>query len=478
METKEIKRKSVSGVISYSLRTGALYVIAIVATGLLSVFLSPEDFGVYFVVSAVIGIFTFMSDVGLAATLVQKKMEPSIEELRTTFTVQQLLALVIVVSSFLLTPIWKSQTNLSSDGLILLYALSISFVLASWKTIPSILLERKMEFTKIVYPQIAETLIFYAVAVYLASLGWGVRSYTIAVLARSIVGVIVIYAIQRWPIGLSFSRKTAKAMLGYGVKFQINDMLARIKDDLFIAVLAKFLPTYQMGLIGWAKKWSMFPYQFSVNSVVAIAFPTFSRIQDDKELLKKALEKSLFFISLLIFPIIAGIIIVSLPLTQLIPQYTKWQPALPSLYFFCINIMFAALANPLINTLNAIGKINKTLILMLIMTLSTWILTPVMIHFFGVNGVSMASAIVAAISLFVLVEVKKIVAVNFWDNIWRQGLAALMMIISLYLSKQYWDQSWIGLLTAIFAGGFVYTLTIILVGFKKTKSEIDTLFKR
>jgi len=478
LDVASIKRKSVKGVISYSLRTGALYLVSIIATGLLSIYLSPEDFGVYFIVTAVMGIFTFMSDIGLAATLVQKKEEPSVEELRTTFTVQQILAFAILFISLLLTPIWKSQSHLSDQGLSLLYALAVSFVLASLKTIPSILLERKMEFQKIVIPQIVETIVFYSIAVYLARKGFGVSSYTAAVLSRSLAGVVVIYMIQRWPVGLSLSKNTLKKLLSFGAKFQLNDLLARIKDDLFIAVLAKFLPAYQMGLIGWAKRWSMFPYQFSVTSVVSITFPTFSRLQDNNELLKKALEKSLFFISLIIFPLLTGIVLIATPLTELIQEYQKWRPAIPSLMFFCVNIAFAALANPLINTLNAVGKIDKTLVLMSLMTLATWGLTPIFIHFFGPNGVSIASAAVASLSLLAVIEIKKMVALNFFESIWRQTVSTVLMGSLLYETQKFWANSWTGLITAILLGATIYVLAMGLLGFSKLKNEIAGLFSR
>ena len=121
MKTSEIKKKTTTGVIAYTIRTGLLYVVAIVATGFLSAFLSPEDFGIYFIVTAVIGIFTFLSDIGLAAALIQKKSEPTLADLRSTFTVQQILAVSIFGLTIILTPFWREYANLDKTGLELLY---------------------------------------------------------------------------------------------------------------------------------------------------------------------------------------------------------------------------------------------------------------------------------------------------------------------------------------------------------------------
>lgn len=476
-DIQHIKRKSVSGVISYAVRTLALYAIGLVATGLLGYYLNPEDFGIYAIVSAVIGLFTFISDIGLAAALVQKKEEPTIEDLRTTFTVQQFLAFVIVILIVVLTPVWKGQRDINQPGLELMYALAFSFVLASFKTIPSIILERKLEFGKLVLPQLVENIIFYVVAVVLAAQGFGIRSYTVAVLLRSIAGLVVIYAIQGWPIGLAFSREAFRGLMKFGAKFQINDLLARLKDDLFIVVLAYFLPAAQMGYIGWAKRWSMFPYQFSVNSVMAVTFPTFSRLQDHPDKLQRAIEKSLFFISMVIFPILAGLSFIAGPLLEIIPRYGKWLPAIPSLIFFCINIAWAAVSTPLTNTLNAIGKINVTLRLMVMWTILTWTITPLMVFWFSFTGVAIASAVIASTSVITFVLIKRHVQVRIFEQIWRQLFATAVMLGVLLISRHYLPLSYGGLAALVGIGGVTYTLALLIVGYETVKREVYSIIK-
>jgi len=472
---EDVRRKSVRGVVSYAIRTIALQVIGFVATVLLGYFLTPADFGIYFIVTSVVGLLTFLSDIGLAAALVQKKEQPTIEELRTTFTVQQMLACAIFALTIILTPLWNMQNGLHGDGLWLLYALGFSFVMASFKTIPSILLERKLEFSKLVFPQILENLTFYGIAVMLAWKGFGVMSYTYAVLARSVIGVVSIYMIQSWSIGLAFSKDALRRLLKYGMKFQLNDFLARIKDDLFIVVLARFLDPSQMGYVSWAKRWSLFPYQFSVNSIMSVTFPTFSRLQDHPEKLKRAIEKSIYFITLVIFPILVGLSVLAFPMTELIPKYAKWQPAIPSLYFFCINVAFAAISSPLVNTMNAIGKINNTLKLMMMWTVLTWTLTPVAVYMFSFTGVAVASALIAASSYATVWMVKKYVKIEAIDQIWRQGIASLLMGGVLAWGLPYWEKSFVWMGVGVAVGVGVYVAGCVVLGYKKLMFEVNSL---
>lgn len=471
---QQVKKRSVKGVISYSLRSFLMYGMALVAAAVLSAFLTEAEFGIYYLVTAVIGLVTFLSDVGLAAALVQKKDAPTVEEMRTTFTVQQLLALFIAALLVALTPFWQ-QRGFGVPALGLLYALAGSFFLASLKTIPSILLERKLQFDRLVIPGIVENTLFHGTTIALAWMGWGITSYTVAVLVRGVAGVVVMYGLQRWPLGFGFSRPAFQHLIRFGAKFQLNDLLARIKDDLFIVALGSFLPLNQLGYIAWARRWVTFPQQFSVNNVMAVTFPTFSRLQNDPERLARALHKTLYFISLLIFPMLAGMSLFLLPAVQLIPQYTKWTPAVLSFILFAINIAWGAISTPLTNALNATGHINKTLKLMILWTILTWTISPAAIWFIGYNGVALASAIIGFSSIATVYMVKSVVPFRVIPAIWRQFVAAVVMIAAVLAGYSWWNDSFLYLAAGVFFAGSVYSASFLLIGWKSLQTELHSL---
>jgi len=84
-------------------------------------------------------------------------------------------------------------------------SLCFSFLAASLKTIPSVLLERKLNFQLISYVDLIENITFYVVAVVFALLGFGVYSYAFAAFSRSALGLILIYRFSPWPVGIAFS---------------------------------------------------------------------------------------------------------------------------------------------------------------------------------------------------------------------------------------------------------------------------------
>src|SRR4030042_5836094 len=141
--TSEIREKIVGGRFALPSRTFILQAISFLGMFFLTVLLSPATFGIFYVVTAVISLLSYFSDIGLAAALIQKKENPTQKELATVFTIQQLLVMSIILIIFLITDLIKNFYKLDTQGIFLLHALLISFLLSSLKTIPSVLLERK-----------------------------------------------------------------------------------------------------------------------------------------------------------------------------------------------------------------------------------------------------------------------------------------------------------------------------------------------
>ncbi len=478
LQVDEIKKRSIHGALSFVARTVFLTGLAIIAQIVLSTLLGPSEFGMYGIVVTIGGFFTIISDVGLAASLIQKKEAPTIRELRTVFTTQQILSWIVFFLLFITARSMLSVGKLTQEGFYLALAFGFTFPIVSFKTISAILLERKLQFTGLVVAAIAESLVFNALLIYLAFNGYGVNSYTYAVLTKAVVGVIVILLYQRWSFGFAFSKKDFLILMKVGGGFQLNDMLAKAKDDLFYLSLAFFISPTQYGYLTWAKQWSKLPYTLTVDNISAITFPAFSRMQHDERLLKRAIEKTIFFVTIISFPLLGGIAVMIAPLITVFPRWEKWLPAVFSLALFCFSLAFSSFSTPLVSTLNAIGKIKETLKMMVFWTVAQWALAPVFLSLFGYQAVPIISAILALSSLFVVVLVKKYVKFAFVEQIWRQTLATGVMIAILWFTSSIWGQSFIHLLLGVIVGGAIYAMLLIGVGFEKIRMEVSSFLKK
>jgi O-antigen/teichoic acid export membrane protein len=470
-----VTKRSIKGIFALTSRTFVVQLVSFASNLLLTIFLSPAVFGVYFVVSAAIAFLSYFSDIGLAAALIQKKEEITQEELRTTFTIQQILVGTVVILALALSPFIAKFYNLKSEEILLYQALAISFFLSSLKTIPSIILERNLHFEKLVVPQIVEVFFFSVTAVVLAFMGFGVTSFTLAVLARGISGLIAIYVMQPWRIGFGFSKASAKRLLHFGIPFQANSFLGLIKDDLFVAYLGKALPIAQVGYIGFAQKWAYMPLRLIMDNVIRITFPSFSRLQHEKDVLIKAVEKALFASCYIIFPAVTGLVILSPYFIHFVPKYQKWEPALLSLVFFSFNAMLSSVSTPLTNALNAIGKIKISLYLMVFWTIATWVLTPILIVAYGFNGVSIASAIISLSVVAVVIIAKRYINFSILFTTAVPLISSIVMGIVVYFLSGIFVKGLISLLLMCAVGALLYFTTSFIIAKEQIISDIKLI---
>lgn len=427
IELEVVKKRAVKGVAALTGRTFVLNVIAFVAQGFLWAFLSPEEFGVFWIVSAVVNFLVYFSDIGLAAALIQKKKHPTQIDLRTTFTVQQLLVVSLLVILFLVKPILIKTHSLSSDGILLMYALGASFFLSSLKSIPSVLMERKLAFGKFVLPQVLETFVYNISLVYFAWAGFGILSFAYAVVIRGVVGLVAVYLLEPWLPGFALSKKSLKELLKFGLPYQVNTFLAVFKDDGMTIILGNILGPAGVGILGTAQRLAQYPLRFFMDNVTKVSFPTFSRMQNNKKELTHAVTRSIFFITFLVFPSIVALVVLSPVLVRIIPRYGKWIPALLPLSLLAVNTVFAAVTTQLTNLFNAIGKIKLTFGLMVMWTLLTFAAVPLLSSRAGVNGAALAYAAIGTSSIVAIFIARKLVKFSLLEGVYKPAIATAVM---------------------------------------------------
>ena len=476
LEAQEVKRRSVSGVLALISRTFIVQIISFVATLALTIFLDPNTYGIFYLVSSVVNFLAYFSDVGLAAALIQKKEALTKQDLSTTFTVQQILVIGLLIILFILSPVIGNLYHIDQSGMYLLYAMGISLFLSSLKTIPSIMLEREIKFNKLILPQILETLTFNAIAVICAWQGMGISSFTYAVLGRGIIGLLAMYIIYPWKPSLGISRSSLSQLLRFGVPYQVNTFLAVLKDDGMTILLTRIIGTTGLGYIGWASRWAGLPLRVVMDNLTKVSFPTFARLQHDQERLAKAVEVSLKYMCLLAFPILVGMGFLAVPMTYLIPRYVKWLPAIIPLYIYLYNSAWASISTSLTNLLNATGHIKSTFKLMLMWTGLTWLTMPYMAYKFGFMGVAYATGIIATSSIATIVLAKKYVHFNFVSIVKTPILAILPMSGWLYFSVGS-ISSVMSLITVIVFSVLIYILTILILEGKIFFRETLNYFK-
>jgi O-antigen/teichoic acid export membrane protein len=430
-DIKNIKTRSIISLVSLVFQSGYSAFLGLVANLVLTIMLSPSVFGIYITVLSILSLLNYFSDIGLAASLIQKK-DISDDDVKTAFTVQEILILTVCAIAFLSTTFIKNFYKLPQDGVYLFWILLISFFISSLKTIPSIFLERKIQFQKIVLVQVIENTVFYLSVIICALMGMGLKSFTISVFIRAIVGLITIYSISFWIPRIGISLTSLKALLSFGLTFQASSFLALFKDDLITLFLGKVLGFEGLGYVGWAKKWAEAPIRIIMDNVSRVLFPVISRMQNDTQKIGRIIEKIISYQTALLAPVILGMIIMMNTIVHIIPKYGKWEPALPLFYLFCISAFFSSFSTPFMNVFNSLGKVKKSFYFMLFWTIITWIFTPLFTKLFGYYGFPITQLFLSLTCILVILEAKKLIHFSLKKVITPYIITALIMGAILY----------------------------------------------
>ena len=478
-----VKSKSFTSVISLLAQGSYAAVLGFIAFFILTFKSGAHLLGIYNTVLATLSSFNYFTNLGLAAAIMQKKDVEQID-LNTAFYIQFALTILGVMLGFYLTPkIFSFYKDLPQTAIALYWAILISFLLLSLKSIPSVLLEKKIEIYKVVFVQAVENTVFYLIIIVMVLLGYEIMSIVIAVLVRAIVGLILMYILNPWIPTLSFSLKSAKRLLSYGIPFQGNSFLALVKDDLLIVYLGGAIGLTNLGIVTFGKKYAEFSIRLIMDNVNRVAFPLFAQFQKDKKLLRKSLQKVFFYESFFIFSAVIGAMFIFDSLLKIVPgdYYGKWNLALFSFYFFSLSALFVSLYSPLINFFNAIGKVKTSLYFMVYFTVITWILIPLFIQFFGFNGISIAFFVMSLSFIFIIFQAKKYLSFPFLTFIHPNIIAAVTMagylLIIRVITLTILDSPLLHVVLSVTGGVCIFFYVTYLVKGKALYQEIIDLIK-
>ncbi len=471
-----IKRSSTVGVISLSIRNLLIQSISAIGYFLLTYFMGVAEAGLFDITNEIVSIFGYFSDLGFVAALIQKKSKPKKSQLRTAFTFQQIVVFISLLLVYFNFPSIKNNRGYGPKETWLLAALCFSFFTSSLRTIPSVLLERNLRFKTISIIAIIENLIYYIIAVSLAYFGFGSYSYVIAIFVRSIFSLIAYYSVSPWPVGISLSLKSAKKLFTFGIPYQANSIIAMVKDRFSNVFVAGIIGRLNYGLLSWGQKIPRYALSL-MDAVMKVTFPALSRLQNNKELVKKYLQKSIYFIALLSFPLLAGSALVSENIINLIPKYTKWLGAIPSLYVFSITFAISSITTPLTNAFNATGKITLTTRLMIMWTALTWLLLPPLSIYMGLSGALLANLLINTSSFYVWYLANKNFGLSIFKTILTPLISTLvMMSIILLIDSVYMPTKLINLvILKIVFGAAIYIASQLLMSKKQIFWYVDQI---
>lgn len=313
---------------------------SLITSIILARLLTPADYGLVGISMAVNGIAGIFLNLGFVSAIIQAK-EIDNRSLSTAFFLNISIAcfmyLIIYLSAF-----WVSQFYELPDLELIIKITAFSFIINALNIIPSALMTREMKFKEMAIVSLLSSLISGSVGIYLAIHNYGVWSIIYQQLLGGIIVLIGFYLVTKWLPILYFKLQSIKNMLQFGMYLFFSGLLEGIYSRIDVFLIAKVFSPASLGLYTRAQGLDSLIRSLSSGSLLNVLFPTFAKIRDDQEQLKKLYYQYFQLISFL-FCLLAGIFYLGAEQLFLILFGAKWHV---SAVYFKILVL-AGFAYPL-----------------------------------------------------------------------------------------------------------------------------------
>lgn len=472
-----LEKKTAYAIVWVVLITLFTKILGFVTQIILARILSPADFGLLAIGLLAINTMNIFRDLGLGATLIYKKDDADYTAANTAFILLPLAASTLFLIAYFSAPhIAVFFDNPAVEPIV--RVLALTFVISSFGTVPSMLLEKELEFKKKVVPETVPIIGYAGVAICLAMNGYGVWSLVYGQIISAMLTAGLIWLVSDWRPTFKFDRKIAKVLFDYGKHIMGASIIMFLVTNVDNAIVGKILGIEALGFYTLAYTISNLPATQITHLVGRVMFPMYSKLQDDRNSLRSAYLKTLKYVSMLSIPAAFGIFVIA-PNFVSIVLGDKWMPAVPAMRVLCMYGLFRSLNATMGPVFQATGNpkiLQNTALLNL--ALFCIFLFPLM-QKGGITGVSVAGVLPQIIIFYILIRlISNIIDLNIWDTFRILETFAFSSVLStiftLLLGIYFTNPSMISLIISIITFITIYIITLIILN-KNIFSDFKSL---
>ncbi len=433
---RAIKKKAVSGFIYLLIRRLLVQVIQTAGNVILARLLFPHDFGVFTLIIFYASLSTIVLDLGLYGSLLQKSKNPSKEDLQRIFSFQIVVTVITVVILFLIVPFYSNlYPDLENRKYINLIYLACTLpIFTNLRLIPYSLIERSLEYKKIVIGEVSETLLYVILAVLFVLLGRSVSGLIYATVISKGLATLLFYMLHPWDIGLRFDFYRLKSHFSFGIPFQFNYAIGVLNGSISPIIVGGLIGAEGVGFISWAGGLGAFP-RFIGEIMSRIIFPFGARIQDNKELFIKTFDQSMQTANIATIPFISVMLPLSKEITDIIFT-SKWLPGVTSMQLFILQSLFLVWSAIITNSLMSLGKSKLVGNINLFSLLAQWLITIPLVHYFNFTGFAISSFIISLNFIIFYVELRKLVPIKIFSSIYKYIFYGFCTFVIIFVLKK------------------------------------------
>lgn len=460
-------RRIANGIIWRISQQYGVYFIKLIVQTVMARILMPEEFGLIAKIAVFITITEAIALSGLGSGLVQKK-DADEKDFATCLAMSMALAAIMYALLFFSAPALAAYFG-SLEMISVLRFYGIALFINSYASIQGAYVLKIFAWRKSFISSTISSTISGIIGIVLAYKGCGVWALVLSSLIGGVIGILTLHLLVKWKPLLKFDMERSKSLFSYSWKVAVGGATSTLMENLYSLTIGKY---YGDAYLGYYNRGSAFPSVIlgQIRTAIgSVLFPSYSKIQNNREALRISVSKMTRITCFIIFPMAVGLAAIAGPIISLLLT-DKWLPAVFYMRLDCVFYGLLAITNATGNAISAIGRsdINLKAEIIKIIAALTCILT---LNQYGIKLLCIMRLVIAVgIIIYYIIMATNLIGYDLKElvhDVWKPLISSIIMGIPVYLVSLANLKSWVTLLIQIFIGCIVYS-AIAIIFFKDT----------
>jgi O-antigen/teichoic acid export membrane protein len=303
-------------------------VLQFVFAAVLARLLLPSAFGLMAALAVFTGFGIIFTDLGISPAIVQRQV---VEErhLSSAFWLNLAMGTFLTLLLMALAPALAAFYD-EPRLLVLTLAVAPSLLLSSFSAVQNAILDREMNFRRL---SIVETLALVGgncAAIAMALAGFGVWSLVGLALIGSALRAVLLWFSLTWRPRMRPQRSALSELWEYGGGFTGYRILTYWSANADNLLIGRFIGVRPLAFYNRAYNLMTLPNATAGAITMRVMIPALSRLQDNKDRVRRIYLDSIGLITLVMFPLVIGMLVLSDPFIRSV-YGPRWAPSAPLL---------------------------------------------------------------------------------------------------------------------------------------------------
>jgi len=369
---------------------GTQFLFQSVATVMLARLLTPSDFGLVAMVTAITGLGQAFVDFGLSEATIQRQ-EITHEQVSTLFWINVGIGLALMLAAVTLAPFmawFYHEPRLKA----ITFVVSFTFLFGGLRVQHNALLKRQMRFLALALRDIAAYALAVPLAIIMAWRGAGYWAIVALPLTLNFIQMALSWLLVRWIPGLPRRDAKVGSMISFGGKVAASYVIGSVNRSADAVLIGWRWGAHPLGLYSRAYNLLMLPVRQLSTPAGSVAVPAFSRLQNDPERFARYYLRMANLMMWITTPLFGFLFVAAQPVIILVLGH-QWQGAAPVFRILVISALGQMLFESTVWLFVSRGESARLLKLLLV-------ISPIIVGSFaiglpfGIKGVALSGSLV------------------------------------------------------------------------------------